>query len=106
MRLSATFELAGLDLSISQLRTDAIRRSGEGWFRGLARRPALETWARLRPCLPDGLPAIGRIGRLVAATGHAMKGIALAPVTGRLVAQIVSGEQPDHDLAPFDPARF
>ena len=42
-------------------------------------RPVLETWAGLRPCLPDGLPAIGRLGRVVVATGHAMKGVSLSP---------------------------
>jgi D-amino-acid dehydrogenase len=106
LRLSGTLELAGLDLSISQPRIDAIRRGGERWFRGLAGRRVLETWAGLRPCLPDGLPAIGRLGRVVVATGHAMKGISLAPVTGRLVAQLVAGEQPTRDLGPFDPNRF
>jgi D-amino-acid dehydrogenase len=106
LRLSGTLELAGLDLSISQARIDAIRRGGERWFRGLAGRRVLETWAGLRPCLPDGLPAIGRLGRVVVATGHAMKGVSLAPVTGRLVAQLVAGEQPTRDLGPFDPNRF
>jgi D-amino-acid dehydrogenase len=106
LRLSGTLELAGLDLSISRPRVDAIRRGGDRWFHGLAGRPVLETWAGLRPGLPDGLPAIGRLGRVVAATGHAMKGVSLAPITGRLVAQLVAGEQPDVDLAPFDPGRF
>ena len=106
LRLSGTLELAGLDLSISQSRLDAIRRGGERWFRGLAGRSVLDTWAGLRPCLPDGLPAIGRVGRVIVATGHAMKGVALAPVTGRLVAQLAAGEEPAHDLAPFDPNRF
>jgi D-amino-acid dehydrogenase len=106
LRLSGTLELAGLDLSVSQPRVDAIRRGGERWFRGLAGRRVLDTWAGLRPCLPDGLPAIGRSGRAVVATGHAMKGVSLAPVTGRLVAQLVAGERPAHDLAPLDPGRF
>jgi D-amino-acid dehydrogenase len=66
----------------------------------------LETRAGLRPCLPDGLPAIGRLDGVVVATGHAMKGVSLAPITGRLVAQIVAGEQPEVELAPFDPERF
>ena len=61
LRLSGTLELAGLDLSVSQPRVDTIRRGGERWFRGLARPAGLETWAGLRPCLPDGLPAIGRL---------------------------------------------
>jgi D-amino-acid dehydrogenase len=106
LRLSGTLELAGLDLSISQPRVDAIRRGGERWFRGLADRRILETWAGLRPCLPDGLPAIGRLGKTVVATGHAMKGVSLAPITGRLVAELLAGERPSFDLAPFDPARF
>src|SRR5205823_934354 len=105
LRLSGTLELAGLDLSISERRVDAIRLGGDRWFRGRAGREALETWAGLRPCLPDGLPAIGRAGRVVIATGHAMKGVALAPVTGRIVAQLVAGETPEHDLGPFDPKR-
>jgi D-amino-acid dehydrogenase len=106
LRLSGTLELAGLDLGISQPRVDAIRRGGERWFRGLGERAPIDIWAGLRPCLPDGVPAIGRLGRAVVATGHAMKGVALAPVTGRLVGQLLSGEQPDHDLAPLDPNRF
>lgn len=106
LRLSGTLELAGLDLSMSQSRVDAIRVGGERWFRGLAGRPVLETWAGLRPCLPDGLPAIGWLGGVVVATGHAMKGVSLAPITGRLVAQIVAGAEPDVDLAPYDPGRF
>ena len=105
LRLSGTLELAGLDLSISQPRVDAIRRGGDRWFRGLAGRTAVETWAGLRPCLPDGLPAIGWLGRRLVATGHAMKGVSLAPVTGRLVAQLAAGETTAHDLAPADPAR-
>jgi D-amino-acid dehydrogenase len=63
----------------------------------------------LRPCTPDGLPVIGRPARapgLILATGHAMKGISLAPVTGRLVSELVAGEPPSHDLAPFSPDRF
>jgi D-amino-acid dehydrogenase len=106
LRLSGTLELAGLDLSISTRRVEKIREGGQRWFRGLRDRPVLETWAGLRPCLPDGLPAIGRLGGIVVATGHAMKGVALAPVTGRLVAQLIAGEAPDHDLAPFRPDRF
>jgi D-amino-acid dehydrogenase len=106
LRLSGTLELAGLDLSVSERRVEAIRTGAQRWFRNLRARKELETWAGLRPCLPDGLPAIGRLGRTVVATGHAMKGVSLAPITGRLVAQLVAGEQPDHDLGPFRPDRF
>ena len=94
LRLSGTLELAGarsLHLAAPGRRDPARRRA---LVPGLAGRPVLDTWAGLRPCLPDGLPAIGRAGRTVVATGHAMKGVSLAPVTGRLVAQLATGEQP------------
>jgi D-amino-acid dehydrogenase len=106
LRLSGTLELAGLDLSISEQRVAKIRTGGERWFRGLRSRRVLETWAGLRPCLPDGLPAIGRLNGVAVATGHAMKGVSLAPITARLVAQLLSGEPPEHDLALFRPDRF
>jgi glycine/D-amino acid oxidase-like deaminating enzyme len=51
-----------------------------------------------------GRPAA--LPRLILATGHAMKGLSLAPVTGRVVAELVAGEAPSHDLTPFSPDRF
>jgi glycine/D-amino acid oxidase-like deaminating enzyme len=66
-------------------------------------------WAGLRPWLPDHVPAIGpsaRVPGLWVATGHEGAGVALGPVTGRLVAQAYCGETPLVDLAPFDPDRF
>jgi len=71
--------------------------------------PVAAAWAGLRPWLPDHLPAIGpsaRVPGLWLATGHEGAGVALGPVTGRLVAQAVCGEEPLVDLAAFDPDRF
>jgi glycine/D-amino acid oxidase-like deaminating enzyme len=58
---------------------------------------------------PDGLPLIGRTGRisnLVVATGHAMLGVTQAVVTGRLVADLVVGNEPEVPLESFSPDRF
>jgi glycine/D-amino acid oxidase-like deaminating enzyme len=66
-------------------------------------------WAGLRPWLPGGLPAIGpsrAAEGLWVATGHEGAGVALGPLTGRLVAQGICGERPELELAPFDPDRF
>jgi glycine/D-amino acid oxidase-like deaminating enzyme len=66
-------------------------------------------WAGLRPWLPDHRPAIGpsrAIPGLWVATGHEGAGVALGPVSGRLIAQALCGEPPLLDLAPFDPDRF
>jgi D-amino-acid dehydrogenase len=106
LRLSGTLELAGLDLRISERRVEAIRRAASRVLGDFSGRRVLETWAGLRPCTPDGLPVIGRTDGLVLATGHAMKGLSLAPVTAKLVAELVAGEPPSHDLAPFSPERF
>jgi D-amino-acid dehydrogenase len=109
LRLAGTLELAGLDLSIDTRRAEAVQRGGERGLRGLEGRRVIDVWAGLRPCTPDGLPVIGRpdgLPGLVLATGHAMKGVSLAPVTAQLVAQLVAGEAPSHDLAPLRPDRF
>jgi len=69
----------------------------------------LQVWRGLRPCTPDGLPIVGRpagLANVVLATGHAMMGLTLAPVTGRLVAELMSGEPPSHELRPLSPDRF
>jgi glycine/D-amino acid oxidase-like deaminating enzyme len=66
-------------------------------------------WAGLRPWLPDRLPAIGAAGAVAGlwmATGHEGAGVALGPVTGRLIAQLYAGEAPVVDPAPFSPDRF
>jgi D-amino-acid dehydrogenase len=57
----------------------------------------IEPWVGLRPCTPDGLPCLGRPRRydnLVVNTGHAMMGISLAAVSGRMVADLVEGVPP------------
>jgi D-hydroxyproline dehydrogenase subunit beta len=71
--------------------------------------PVTAAWSGLRPWLPDHLPAIGPSAHapgLWVATGHEGAGVALGPVTGRLVAQALCGERPAVRLAPFHPDRF
>ena len=66
-----------------------------------------EEWVGSRPCTVDGLPLIGatRSSRVFAAGGHGMWGIALGPVTGRLLAQLVATGDLHPALRPFDPTR-
>jgi D-hydroxyproline dehydrogenase subunit beta len=66
-------------------------------------------WVGFRPWLPDHLPAIGPVSAvpgLWIATGHEGAGIALGPITGRVLAGALCGEPPPLDLAPFAPDRF
>lgn len=66
-------------------------------------------WIGVRPCMPDMLPAIGPMpGQPGAwcAFGHGHQGLTLGPTTGRLLAEMMSGEQPFTDPSPYSPARF
>jgi glycine/D-amino acid oxidase-like deaminating enzyme len=102
-------ERRGFDASVDEAVTEAMIARASRLFPGLAERPRAAAWAGLRPWLPDHLPAIGAsaaIEGLWAATGHEGAGVALGPITGRLVAQAYCGEPVAVDLAPFDPDRF
>ena len=75
----------------------------------LAERLDAEPWMGSRPCTPDMLPVIGKAPRhrsLWFAFGHAHHGFTLGPATGRLVAELVTGEPPFVDPAPFAPERL
>ena len=111
LRFSGTMELAGLDSSVNLRRVRALLGSVPPYLGGLdpAQLQQGEIWAGLRPCSPDGLPFIGRFRKfdnLIAATGHAMVGISLAPITGKLVAEIVHGRIPSIDLHLLRPDRY
>ena len=107
LRFAGTLELAGWDLAINLRRVKAILKSIPLYLPDFDPRSLdlIEIWRGLRPCTPDGLPHIGRpinLDNLIVATGHAMKGISLAPVTGKLVAQLAAGEHPDINLSALD----
>ncbi|MEO8353828.1 MAG: FAD-dependent oxidoreductase, partial [Chthoniobacteraceae bacterium] len=69
----------------------------------------VEPWSGLRPCSPDGLPYLGRTEfyeNLSFATGHAMMGLSLGPITGRLMAEILSDEPASIDISLLSPDRY
>ena len=66
-------------------------------------------WSGVRPSFPDSLPCIGKLpgyDNLFAAFGHSHFGLGMAPQTGRLVADLVSGTTPNIDIAPYRAERF
>ena len=90
-------------------RVEAIRKAVHRYLPGLVDAKRIETWRGLRPCTPDGLPIISRsdsVRNLVIAAGHAMLGMSLGPVTGKLVSQLICGESTALEMAPFDLNRF
>jgi glycine/D-amino acid oxidase-like deaminating enzyme len=102
-------ERCGFDPAVDAGLGELLRARAARLIPALADRPIDDAWVGFRPWLPDGLPAIGessRVRGLWLATGHEGAGIALGPITGRVVAQRLCGEAPPLDLAPFDPDRF
>jgi D-amino-acid dehydrogenase len=68
-----------------------------------------EPWMGPRPCTPDMMPIIGPAPRhpgLWFAFGHAHHGLTLGPVTGRLIADMLTGEKPFVDPHPYRADRF
>jgi sarcosine oxidase subunit beta len=75
----------------------------------LAKLHVLRFYAGLRPSSPDGLPVLGRSPELpgfILAAGHEGDGIALSPITGKHIADLITGQITDAELAPFSPQRF
>ncbi|MEW2284163.1 FAD-binding oxidoreductase [Streptomyces sp. NPDC047841] len=107
--IGATRERVGFDRSLSLTATRALAAGAIGLFPFLERVRALRAYAGFRPYLPDHLPAIGpdpRVPGLFHACGHEGAGIGLAPGTGLLIAQALTGKAPELDLTPFRPERF
>jgi len=103
LRIGGTLELAGMDHTINQRRVAAIMNAVPRYLPSfdIDSHEILETWCGLRPCTPDGLPFLGRVPEvrnLIVAAGHAMIGVSLGPVTGKLVRRIIAGERANPDL--------
>ena len=97
LRFAGTLEFTGLNTEIDQNRIAGIVKSVMAYFPQFKEEhfEDIKPWAGLRPCTPDGLPYIGRTKKysnLLIATGHAMLGLSLGPVTGKLIADAVDGE--------------
>ncbi len=109
-RFAGTMEISGINHEINPVRVNAIAKAAESFYNGLEISNNEKELAAcgLRPCSPDGLPYIGKSSKctnLTIAAGHAMMGWSLGPVTGKLVAEIISNKKTSLDLAPFSPDR-
>lgn len=111
LRFGGTMEIAGINDRINPRRVLGILKSIPNYypkfkvedFDGIA------PWQGMRPCSPDGLPYLGRTAikrNLIIATGHAMMGLSLAPVTGEMVGAMVDGEPTSIDISLLNPDRY
>jgi len=111
VRFGGTMELAGLNEDINPIRVRGIIEAVPRYYPDI--KPAdfdgIRPWRGLRPCTPDGLPYLGRAGgyaNLLVAAGHAMMGVSLGPITGRLAAGLLEREPPEMDLSLLSPDRY
>jgi D-amino-acid dehydrogenase len=111
LRIGGTMEMAGLNEEINPARIRGIIKAVPRYYPELEPDDfqGVKPWRGLRPVSPDGMPYIGRTSRhdnFIVATGHAMLGLSLGPITGKLVSQILSGENPAIDLQLLNPDRY
>ena len=111
LRVGGTMEIAGLNEDINPVRVRGIIDSFCRYYPEFS--PAdfdgVQPWRGWRPCSPDGLPYVGRTAKfsnLSLATGHAMMGMSLGPITGKVISEVLADEKPAIDLTLMSPDRY
>ena len=100
-------ERVGFDDRVDDGVTQAMIDRASRFVPVLADLPIRRAWCGFRPWLPDGLPAVGPTeDRLWTSCGHEGSGVALGPISGLLLAQLITGQPPVCDPSPVDPRRF
>ncbi|OWW25535.1 amino acid dehydrogenase [Zobellia sp. OII3] len=109
-RFAGTMEFSGLNDHIRKERAVAIAKGAHSFYPtvDINDNEIANAKTGLRPVSPDGLPYIGRSNKLknlTFATGHAMMGWSLGPVTGKLVSEIIGDRNTVMDIKAFSPDR-
>ncbi|AVA20409.1 NAD(P)/FAD-dependent oxidoreductase [Rhizobium sp. LEGMi198b] len=108
IRLTTGAEFALRDAPKTPIQLDRAEAVARTVF-PLGERLDPEPWMGARPCTPDMMPIIGKAPRhngLWFAFGHAHHGLTLGPVTGRVLAELITGEKPFIDISAYAPDRF
>ncbi len=91
-RLAGTLEFSGVNHKMRPRRLEQLTTAAEAYLGGIRGAAIRSEWCGLRPCTPDGIPYVGPVpgqSGLFVANGHAMLGLTLAPVTGKLIEEHV-----------------
>ncbi|HET6761600.1 MAG TPA: FAD-dependent oxidoreductase [Gemmatimonadaceae bacterium] len=105
----STMENVGFDAATTSEGVKQVRAAAEEICSTLALAERVSAWAGLRPVTPDMLPILGADPErpsLIYACGHSRNGVLMAPLTGDIVADLVTGTPLSHDLSQFRPDRF
>ncbi len=108
MLIGATAEEAGFDKQTVPDTILKLRQAAIDLVPRLAEARILEAWAGLRPGTPDGLPMLGATATpgYFVATGHFRDGILLAPITAKVMGQIMTAQRAQLDISNFSAVRF
>lgn len=108
--VGATHEFVGFDARVTLYGMKFLADLSLRIAPGLQTATVKHTWMGFRPVLTvDELPPVGRLPGLdnaYVAAGHGAIGITVSAAVGKTLAQLVRGDAPEQDLAPFDPARL
>jgi len=107
--IGSTRENAGFDTTTDPEALGLITRQVQRFFPALSRINFIRSFAGLRPSTPDGMPILGEVPgapRFFVAAGHEGDGIALSPVTGQVMADLICGGTPAFPMDAFAPGRF
>jgi D-amino-acid dehydrogenase len=108
IRAGGTAEFAGVDAPPRYEIAQSVRRHAEALFPGV-KGESMSEWMGPRPSHPDSKPVIDRSPEhrnVYFAFGHDHLGLTMGGITGKLIAELVTGETPSVDLAPFRADRF
>jgi len=107
--IGSSRNFAGYDISTEMEIIHVIAKRAIRFYPILKDLNCVRTYAGLRPFLADHLPLITQVDEVPGyyiATGHEGDGISMAPTTGRLISELIAGEEPYLDLTPFSFNRY
>ena len=102
-------EFAGFDTRINPKRIELLKFAAKQYLHKPYRDPVEEEWYGWRPMTWDGKPIIDRSPKFKnvwIAAGHNMLGLSMATGTGKLIQELIAGDEPHIDPVPFNVSRF
>ena len=108
-RLGGTMEFSGYNTTLDQKRLQTLKNVAAEYLKEPYSNEKSEEWCGWRPMTNDGLPIIDKSPvhkNLYMACGHNMLGLSMAPATGKLIAEMITGQQPHIDSSPYSFERF
>lgn len=109
MRLTTGIEFAAPDAPANRILLDRAEKRARKVLPSLGKPVEAQPWLGLRPCMPDMRPVIGAVPNkagLWMNFGHAHHGLTLGPASGRLLAELMTGEKPFIPAEPYSAGRF